>query len=339
MLETPPRLLFFGAALYLLLTLGSPQARGGEGWDQIATFGSTGSALEQFLFPYDLVVRNDLLYVADSNNNRVQVFDLEGQFQFAFGETGVGDGQFRRDRGIGASWADGASATLFISDAKNDRVQEFTAAGVHLRSWGAIGDGPTEFFRPRGLTGAPDSSIVIGDADNDRVKVYRPDLSIRAIFGGRGSANGKFWSPHDLEVSTDGTIYVVDTFNHRVQCFSLDGQFLGKFGEYGAGDGEFVHPKAITIDAEGNLFVADTGDSQFDVERIQKFSPTGEWLTTFGSPGSGQGQLRFVTGLDFDTMGRLFVADAYNDRITVWATRTVAVPPPSLSSFKARFGG
>ena len=70
-------------------------------WIQVGSFGATGSELGQFIQPYDVVVVDELLYVADSNNNRVQVFDLDGQYQFYFGETGTLDGQFRRDRGIG----------------------------------------------------------------------------------------------------------------------------------------------------------------------------------------------------------------------------------------------
>ena len=49
-------------------------------------------------------------------------------------------------------------------------------------------------------------------------------------------------------------------------------------GGKGSGKGQFDSPTAIAIDGSGNFFVADTGNG-----RIQKFSPTGAFLTTIGT--------------------------------------------------------
>ncbi|MCZ8161124.1 MAG: 6-bladed beta-propeller, partial [Microcystis sp. LE19-196.1B] len=64
-------------------------------------FGSGGSGNGQFSNPFGLAVGSDgNIYVADSANNRVQVFNSRGVFQSAFGSGGRGNGQFATPSGI-----------------------------------------------------------------------------------------------------------------------------------------------------------------------------------------------------------------------------------------------
>jgi tripartite motif-containing protein 71 len=231
-----------------------------------------------------------------------------------------------------------------VTDAKNDRVQKFTPEGVHLATWGSIGDGIDQFFRPRPVEVTTAGLIIIGDMDNHRVKIHNPDLSVRRIFGEQGIAPGQFAAPHDFAVGEDHRLYVVDYLNSRVQVFTLQGKFLFQFGGVGPpedpfADGHFVNPLGMTMDPDGNLFVTDTDHLYGTFDRIQKFSPEGEWLASFAQHGSGWGELSRSTGIVSDAQGRLYVADTENNRITIWARQSVAGQTRSFSSFKSRFGG
>ena len=62
------------------------------------------------------------IYVADSDNHRIQTFDSAGIFQFAIGEHGSAVEQFREPEDIAIS-SDGS--WLFIADTDNDRIQVF----------------------------------------------------------------------------------------------------------------------------------------------------------------------------------------------------------------------
>jgi DNA-binding beta-propeller fold protein YncE len=63
--------------------------------------GSFGSGDGEFGGPYKyLCVYKDEIYVADTDNNRVQVFDLHGNFKRKFGSQGIGNGQFFLPHGI-----------------------------------------------------------------------------------------------------------------------------------------------------------------------------------------------------------------------------------------------
>lgn len=315
----------------------------GEVYVQVGEFGELGSGEGQFDYPYDVAIHENRVYVADSHNNRVQVFDLDGAYLFQWGGTGVEDGQFRRNRGIGATPFTGPDAAIFVTDAKNDRVQKFTLEGAHLASWGSIGDGLEEFFRPRPVEIASNGVIFVGDMDNHRVKIYSPDLQVLRIFGERGDGPGQFGAPHDFAVQ-GSRLYVVDHLNSRVQILTRQGAYLGEFG--GAGppedplrDGHFVWPMGLTMDPEGNLFVTDTDHPDDTLDRVQKFTPEGEWLASFGRHGSGVGELSRPTGIASDAQGRLYVTDSENARVTIWARRSVPTASQSLSSLKARFGG
>src|SRR5207237_2796275 len=65
----------------------------------------------------------------------------------------------------------------------------------------------------------------------------------------------------------------------------------------------------VTTDRTGALYVADANN------RIQKFDSTGTFLTTWGSFGSGNGQLSDPLGVATDGSGNVYVADAGNSRI------------------------
>ncbi len=81
-------------------------------------------------------------------------------------------------------------------------------------------------------------------------------------------------------------------------------------GARGAGKGELDSPVGIAVDGNGNILVADTNNG-----RIEKFSPTGNFLTSLGSKGTGQGQLGAPNGIAIDRPGNIYVADASNHRV------------------------
>jgi uncharacterized membrane protein/sugar lactone lactonase YvrE len=93
------------------------------------------------------------------------------------------------------------------------------------------------------------------------------------------------------------------------------------FDESGAGvnRGQLNLPRGITRDAEGNFYVADTQNL-----RIQKFDKDGNFVTMFGSRGTGDGQFSQLNdtaegtgpgGIAVDSQGNVYVADTWNHRI------------------------
>jgi hypothetical protein len=76
-------------------------------------------------------------------------------------------------------------------------------------------------------------------------------------------------------------------------------------GGRGSDKGQFDNPMGIAVDGNGNILVADTANS-----RIEKFAPTGTFLSTMGIKGTGYGQLGAPNGIAIDRAGNIYVADA-----------------------------
>ncbi len=72
----------------------------------------------------------------------------------------------------------------------------------------------------------------------------------------------------------------------------------------------FDQPCGIAIDGSDNVYVADTLN-----HRIQKFTSSGQFITRWGSEGSGDGQFHFPLGIAVDSNGNVYVADTKNCRI------------------------
>ena len=81
------------------------------------------------------------VYVADSRNQRVQVFNSDGTFLFKWGSQGSEDGQFQFPVGI---TVDG-SGRVYVAGAGNDQIQVFSGDGTFLFKWGSQGNDDGQF--------------------------------------------------------------------------------------------------------------------------------------------------------------------------------------------------
>ena len=75
-------------------------------------------------------------------------------------------------------------------------------------------------------------------------------------------------------------------------------------GGRGTDEGQFDSPTGMCVDGNGNILVADTGNG-----RVEKFSPTGTFLSIIGAKGSGHGQLADPNGIAIDRSGNIYVAE------------------------------
>ena len=81
-------------------------------------------------------------------------------------------------------------------------------------------------------------------------------------------------------------------------------------GGKGTGPGQFDKPLGIAVDGSGNVLVADSGNG-----RLEKFKPSGTFITSIGIKGSGYGQFGEPNGIAIDRDGNIYVADAANSRV------------------------
>jgi len=86
------------------------------------------------------------LYVADTLNNRIEIFDADGRFISTFGKAGDGPGYFSRPKGVAID----SDGHIWVADGMQDRVQVFNKEARLLISFGGHGLLPGQF---QGLVG------------------------------------------------------------------------------------------------------------------------------------------------------------------------------------------
>ena len=129
--------------------------------------------------------------------------------------------------------------------------------------------------------------------------------------------DGQIVWAHGLEVDQDDNVWVTDQRAHTVLKYSPTGELLmtvGVSGEAGLDDTHFDQPTDVVIAPNGDFFVSDG----YGNSRVVKFNKDGEFLLTWGEPGSEPGQFNLPHGITLDRDGRVYVADRTNLRVQVF---------------------
>jgi uncharacterized delta-60 repeat protein len=278
-----------------------------ETYEFVAEWGTYGTGDGELRNPTGIAIDSSGdIYVADSENNRIQKFTSDGTFLAKWGTYGTGDGEFFKPAGIAVD----GSGDIYVTDMGNHRVQKFTSDGTFLAKWGTYGTGDGEFNDPRGIAVDSSGDIYVADTGNDRIQKFTSDGTFLAKWGSSGTLDGEFGYPEGIAIDSSGYIYVVERFNERIQKFTSIGTFVAKWGTYGTGDGEFYAPSGIAIDSSGDIYAADMGNY-----RIQKFTSDGTFVTKWGTYGTGEGQFDLPYEIAVDSSGYVYVTDCWNHRI------------------------
>jgi DNA-binding beta-propeller fold protein YncE len=202
-------------------------------------------------------------WVADTGNDRLQKFSIEGNLLQVIGKSGSGEGEFDLPSGISVS----LKGNICVADTGNKRVQVFNAKGMFLGAFGKSGKQAGQFAEPVDLAVDHSENVYVVDRGNDRISKYDSNGSLVWETGKTGKQDGEFSGPTNIAVSPDGEVYVLDAGNARVQVFDTNGNFAWKFGSEGKGPGEFRSPQGLSLEGGLRLTVGDRGNG-----RVQAFS-------------------------------------------------------------------
>ena len=135
----------------------------------VRTIGQRGTGPGQFNFPTNITRRADgRLYVTDTMNFRVQVFDPDGAFLSQFGRLGDAAGDFDKPKGIAVD----SAGHIYVVEGINDAVQVFDESGRLLLAFGESGSGDGQFWLPSGIAIVNDI-VYVADSANRRVQVFQ----------------------------------------------------------------------------------------------------------------------------------------------------------------------
>ncbi|HEX5027637.1 MAG TPA: NHL repeat-containing protein [Gaiellaceae bacterium] len=242
----------------------STSAPSGGSYKVAGTFGKVGTGNGQFSSNTNglAVDKAGNVFVADTDNNRVQVFSAKGAFLRKWGTIGGGNGQFQVAEDIDVA----SDGTVAVADQQNERIQLFSSGGSYQGSFST----PSEL--PRGVAIGDDGTIyaaVEGSARGGIRKATRDGTAVGGLLGA-----GDF-RPDDVELSPDGTLFYLANATQGpariVRHITADGANLGSFPGLGS--------TALAVDADCNVWIANRNE-----RRIDKRSPSGRLLATAASP-------------------------------------------------------
>ena len=123
-----------------------------------------------FSLPVGVAVdRDGNVYVTDTFNNRVEIFDADGGFISTFGKNGDGPQDFERPKGIAID----GDGHIWVADAAQDRVKVFNQEGRLLIYFGEHGEYPGRFMGVYDLAIDKNNRVFTTEMFPGRVQVFR----------------------------------------------------------------------------------------------------------------------------------------------------------------------
>ena len=229
--------------------------------------GEYGREHGQFIYPTDIVFAPDgRMFIAEyGGNDRIQVFDRDRRFLYAFGTSGSGPVEFLRPQAMAL---DAERDELYIVDAGNHRVQVVTTDGEFRREIGGTGREAGKLAYPFGIVllidGVPvTSQTLAAAAETSAAEVRAAGVTEAAAANSAVASSAEDEHPRE--------IVVVEHSNHRVQRLDArTGEVRGVAGGIGRESGRLKYPWALDAmgvgpDGRALLALCDQGNSRIVV--------------------------------------------------------------------------
>ena len=260
----------------------------------VLAVGKKGKANNELYYPRGLALDepNQLIYIADCYNSRIQVASFAGKFLKRFGH-----GILKEPCGIAVS-----EDNVFVTDQDLHALLQFSKKDYKLvRRTGTKGRGEGQLNYPSGLCMDYKGDVYVADYGNHRVSVFSKDLNfLKHLFIQQLSY------PCDVKV-TPNSVVVLDECPNCIHFYSRSGALLRSCVARGKG-GIVSNPHFFCLDPAGNILITD-----FFRDNIKILSPSGQLMHTIGRGGHGRGELFCPDGICLSQTGTIFVVSHSNN--------------------------
>ena len=238
---------------------------------------ATGLALDEV---------NQLIYIADRNNKRIQVVSFEGKFLKRFGQDIL-----KQPWGIAVT-----EDNVFVTDWDLHALLQFRKKDCKLvRRTGTEGAGEGQLDVPQGLCSDYNGDVYVAECGNNRVSVFSKQLQFMKCLGTQ-----QLKTPFDVKV-TPNSLVILDWSPNCIHFYSRSGDLLSSCVTQGE-DGMVYKPFFFCLDTAGNILVTDK--ERIDVKIL---SPSGHLIHEIGKGGHGRGELFYPHGICVSELGTIFV--------------------------------
>ena len=232
---------------------------------------------------------NELMYVADYDNKRVQIVSFKGDFIKRFGQY-----KLKEPWGIAIT-----SEYIYVTDRELHALFQFNKNSFQLLNrTGTKGHTDGQFNRPTGLCTDYSGDVFVANCGNDRICIFSHDLKFISKLG-----IGQLHWPNDVKLTPNCQVVVLDCSPECVHFYSRNGHLLSSCVSQGQGPDRLVYdPEFLCMDLTGNIIISDWGNHS-----IKIISKSGNLIHTIGKRGDGMGELWCPSGISVSKSGVIFV--------------------------------
>ena len=280
----------------------------------VLSIGRSGTGDGELQRPRNAAVSPDgeRVYVLDSGNNRMQIFDKNGAF--------LGKVESAANMNFSEPWgvAVDSKGNVYIADTWNNRIVKCDRDGNFLTQWTANDpyNPGGSFYGPRAIAISSDDIVYVCDTGYKRIMVYDENGSFVRKFGVSGMGMGELDEPVGIALLDDEHLAVADTWNQRVQVFDVSGKGLQDgvtlVFDVNAWYTQSLNNKPyITGSAASNaIFITDPEGGL-----IHQYDMTGKLVRTWNGNGGDIDQFSMPTGITTGPDGSIWVVDTENNRV------------------------
>jgi RHS repeat-associated protein len=271
--------------------------------------------------PCQIRIQNGMIWELDHDTNKLQTFDMQGNYLASYASGGNGNGQVNDSRGFDLD-ADGG---IYMADGNNNRVVRFDVCGLYPTSTPratpakapceeADINGTWKADQMNGVSGIgvdQSGNLFVVNWGSGTISVYDSNRVYQRSFSTGGGGVTQLSGPTQILMdNTNGLLYVQDWYNNRVSAWKQDGTPVAVYGA-----GMLNEMNGMALDGLGYLYVGDSANN-----RVLKINlADGSAAATFGSgAGTWAGQLKYPEGIAFDQDKNLWVAERDNNRFSVF---------------------
>lgn len=210
------------------------------------------------------------IYIGDSGESQIEVFDSEFKSVGNFGGIGTGNGKFQY---LTAMCID-ENDNIYTVDSHNACIQVFSSDGKVIKKFGVKGEDEDKLFNPSGIAILKSGDLIITDIENG-VKIFSKSGEFKKIF----TDDSRIVSPSNVAVDNEGYVYIVVT-DYRgggssILKYSSDGEYMVTAVETGSSNDKLAGLASSIHISENYLYVTSMGRNnvfaqKFEIEKDPK---------------------------------------------------------------------
>ena len=228
-----------------------------------------------FLYPagIDIDIAGNV-YVVDSGNRRINVYDTKGNFKNYLPED-KSPVTLNMPLMVKATGKE-----VYVTD--RGRVVVFSKDGKFLRNIGKSGREQGELSGPDGITVDDDGNVYVADGLNMTLQAYDKEGNLKWVVGKPPTSiregDRRFGLPCGLAITSENAVLVADAFHHTIHAFNIeDGERLAEVGGLGPDNGLFRFPRGLTIGPNDVIYIADSINKRVQALRLLKYETIEEY--------------------------------------------------------------